>query len=232
MCCMTAYNIYIYIIKLININKSIGSQILSECLENRIRVNDLNAGLQLVQANLAKMSSDLHLKMIDIKREYIVEMKNSDLSESHLNQITSRVIDKTHLLINQIVPDANQQVHSDIQRFYDDFTPFRIEDAQYATPSPLITAHFVGVSQGSSGTDVPAFVNEKRCKERGAFGATDEFSTKYYQMLLSIQQPILQVLSMNDERINRQQETQEKMLSNLDDFLNKYKNNSSLKGKF
>jgi hypothetical protein len=43
-------------------------------------------------------------------------------------------------------------------------TPFRIEDAQYATPSPLITAHKVGVSQGSSGTDVPAFVNEKRCK--------------------------------------------------------------------
>ena len=33
-----------------------------------------------------------------------------------------------------------------------------------ATPSLLITAHKVGVSQGSSGTDVPAFVNEKRCK--------------------------------------------------------------------
>ena len=31
------------------------------------------------------------------------------------------------------------------------FTPFRIEDAQYATPSPLITAHKVGV------------LNEKRC---------------------------------------------------------------------
>jgi hypothetical protein len=46
------------------------------------------------------------------------------------------------------------------------FTPFRIEDAQYATPSPLITAHKVGVSQGSSGTDVPAFVNEKRCNTK------------------------------------------------------------------
>ena len=32
------------------------------------------------------------------------------------------------------------------------FTPFRIEDAQYATPSPLITAHKVGG------------LNEKRCK--------------------------------------------------------------------
>jgi len=35
------------------------------------------------------------------------------------------------------------------------FTPFRIEDAQYATPSPLITTHKVGV------------LNEKRCKRRG-----------------------------------------------------------------
>ena len=34
------------------------------------------------------------------------------------------------------------------------FTPFRIEDAQYATPSPLITAHKVGV------------LNEKRCKKQ------------------------------------------------------------------
>jgi hypothetical protein len=52
----------------------------------------------------------------------------------------------------------------------------------------------------------------------------------------SVQGPILQVLSMNDERINKninkQQETQEKMLASLEDFLNKYKNNSSLKGKF
>ena len=38
-----------------------------------------------------------------------------------------------------------------------DFTPFRIEDAQYATPSPLITAHKVGVYPKG----------EKRCKRRG-----------------------------------------------------------------
>jgi hypothetical protein len=37
------------------------------------------------------------------------------------------------------------------------FTPFRIEDAQYATPSPLITAHKVGVYPKG----------EKRCKRRG-----------------------------------------------------------------
>jgi len=49
------------------------------------------------------------------------------------------------------------------------FTPFRIEDAQYSTPSSLITAHTrrEGVSQGSSGTDVPAFMNEKMCKKGG-----------------------------------------------------------------
>ena len=166
------------------INKSIGSQILSECLENRSRMNDLNAGFQLFQANLAKMSSELHLKML--------EMKSADLSEPHLNQITSRVVE----MIKQIIPEGNQQVikqvHNDIQRFFDEFR-----------------------AGGGAGVCAADFSN---------------------QLLLSIQQPILQVISMNDERINkninRQQETQEKMLSNLDEFLNKYKNNSSLKGKF
>ena len=43
-----------------------------------------------------------------------------------------------------------------VDKFYTKkwFTPFRIEDAQYATPSPLITAHKVGV------------LNEKRCKTK------------------------------------------------------------------
>lgn len=161
------------------INKSIGSQILSECIDNRSRINDLNAGLQLFQANLAKMSSELHLKML--------EMKTAD--EPHLNQITGRVVD----MIKQIIPEGNQQVIKQVQHLFEEFR------------------------RGGGG---------------GGAAAAD-FSN---QMLLSIQQPILQVLSMNDERINkninRQQETQEKMLSNLDDFLNKYKNNSSLKGKF
>jgi len=160
------------------INKSIGSQILSECIDNRSRINDLNAGLQLFQANLAKMSSELHLKML--------EMKTAD--EPHLNQITGRVVD----MIKQIIPEGNQQVIKQVQHLFEEFR-----------------------------------------RGGGGGGAAADFSN---QMLLSIQQPILQVLSMNDERINkninRQQETQEKMLSNLDDFLNKYKNNSSLKGKF
>ena len=38
------------------------------------------------------------------------------------------------------------------------FTPFRIEDAEYATPSSLITAHFVGV------------LNEKRCNNQKVIG--------------------------------------------------------------
>jgi hypothetical protein len=48
------------------------------------------------------------------------------------------------------------------------FTPFRIEDAQYETPSSSLRetapTEREDVSQGSSGTNVPAFVNEKRCK--------------------------------------------------------------------
>jgi protein involved in ribonucleotide reduction len=199
------------------INKSIGSQILSECLETRAKMAEISSGLQLVNANLAKMSSDLQIKMLDIKREYMDEMKpileKSDatlLNQINLDTvslITSRIIEKTSLLITETVPDANNKiihkVQDDIQRFYND----------------EFKQHLTGVVKTEQLSDL--FTN---------------FCSKYDVLMQSIQTPILQVLSMNDEKINkninRQQETQEKLLSNLEDFLNKYKNNSSLKGKF
>ena len=110
-----------------SINKSIGSQILTECLENRNRINEITAGIHLVNTNLAKLTSDLHIKMLDIKREYVDEMKtvfSADLSDkldknnsTILNQInletvsliTARITDKTNLLINQIVPEGNNE---------------------------------------------------------------------------------------------------------------------------
>ena len=195
------------------INKSIGSQILSECLETRAKMAEISGGLQLVNANLAKMSSDLHIKMLDIKREYVDEIKSvldkngATLLLETVSLITSQVVDKTNLLLNQIVPDSNnavvKQVQDDIQRFYNDEIKTLLSGAVKAE-------------------QLDVFFNN--------------FDTKYGRMMQSIQTPILQVLSMNDERINkninRQQETQEKLLTNLEEFLNKYKNNSSLKGKF
>jgi len=195
------------------INKSIGSQILSECLETRAKMAEISGGLQLVNANLAKMSSDLHIKMLDIKREYVDEIKSvldkngATLLLETVSLITSQVVDKTNLLLNQIVPDSNnavvKQVQDDIQRFYNDEIKTLLSGAVKAE-------------------QLDVFFNN--------------FDTKYGRMMQSIQTPILQVLSMNDERINKninkQQETQEKLLTNLEEFLNKYKNNSSLKGKF
>ena len=179
------------------INKSIGSQILSECLENRVRMAELSSSLQLVNANLARVSSDLHLKMLDIKREYVDEMKPileksgatllNQINLETVSLITSQVVEKTTMLLNQIVPEGNNQVvkqlHDDIQRFYND--------------------EIKTMGAGTLKLDV-FFAN---------------FDTKYDRMMQSIQTPILQVLSMNDERINKninkQQETQEKMLTNL-----------------
>jgi hypothetical protein len=214
-----------------SINKSIGSQILTECIENRNRINEITAGINLVNTNIAKLASDLQIKMLDIKREYVEEMKtifSADLSDkleknnsTILNQInvetvsliTTRVTDKTNILINQLVPEGNnqviKQVQNDIQRFY-----------------ALLNDDIKQMLTLQSG-------NVKKDQLTDILG---NISNKYDQMMQSIQQPILQVLSMNDERINKninqQQETQQKMLTNLDEFLNKYKNNSSWKGKF
>jgi hypothetical protein len=61
------------------------------------------------------------------------------------------------------------------------------------------------------------------------------FEQKYSSLMQSIQQPILQTISQNDEKLNKNlnqyQLTQEQLSLNMNDFLNKYKNNSSHKGK-
>ncbi len=207
------------------INKSLGSQILTECLETSTKVGEI---IQIIASSSAKTSNDIYIKMLDIKREYVEEIKNAfnsgfsnkleqnnrtiigQINLETVSLITERVLDKTHLLLNQVVPESNnhiiKQVQDDIQKCY-----------------------------GSMNEDLKLLIKESAKSEQMS-ALLSNFQSKHDQMMQSIQSPILQVLSMNDERINKninkQQETQEKMLSSLEEFLNKYKNNSSLKGKY
>ena len=262
-------------------NKSISSQILSECLENKTKLTEMQsaiaANMQSINTSFSKLTTDIYIKLLDIKKEYIDEIKtvitinlndkirdmlekthnalSSDISNkfdkplnetvdkiaSLVDKNTSQVIDKTHIMLNQIIPDNNtrlsKQIQDDINKFYSMVN----EDLK----------HFLLIN-GTTDAVIIDFIKtqtEKNIQDKDKFDKllTDmtavkldnfinNFDSKYNTLMQSIQQPILQVLSMNDERINKNinkhQETQEKMLSNLDEFLNKYKNNSSLKGKF
>jgi len=347
-----------------NLNKSISSQILFECIENKNKIHELqtstNSNMQMINSNLSKLTGDITLKLLDIKKEYIEEIKtiislnSSNLNEkmreitdkiketiernnivltndisnkldksnivltndisnkldkgniSLTNELSNKVdknnialsneisnkvdknnialsndisnkmdklhllfhelnkenstkmislfdstnnniVDKTTLLVNQFIPEnnkANKQLQEDINKFY---STIHEETKQIITDNKQFDNHILELVQ---------LHNERKCietidKEKvdkllfdiNAFLSTSKIETlinnfeiKYESLISGIHQPILQVISLNDEKINKninkQQETQEKMLFNLDEFLNKYKNNSSLKGKY
>ncbi len=332
-----------------NLNKSISSQILFECIENKNKIHELqtstNTNMHMINSTLSKLTCDITLKLLDIKKEYIEEIKtiitlnSSNLNEkireitdkiketiernnivltndisnkldksnivltndisnkldkgniSLTNEISNKVdknnialsndisnkmdklhllfhelnkensnkmislfdstnnniVDKTTLLVNQLIPEnnkANKQLQEDINKFY---STIHEETKQIITDNKQFDKHILELVQ---------LHNERKCietidKEKvdkllfdiNAFLSTSKIETlinnfeiKYESLISGIHQPILQVISLNDEKINKninkQQETQEKMLLNLDEFLNKYKNNSSLKGKY
>jgi hypothetical protein len=322
-----------------SINKSISNQILNECLENKNKISELTNNVQLINMNLSKITNDIVLKLFDVKKEYIEEIKvimnynlnnsnekmrelidknNNALNSNITNNITSsmtslfdknnilysndltnkldkntsilineithkhtddittklhlllqqvnseslqkissffensnnHIIDKTNILINQIVPEnnkINKQIQDDIYKFYSSITEeTKINITENKTNEKIIT-DFIKTYNEKHGDnhlnsekidtillEINSLLNNNQKEQIELF--ISNFDSKYNSLLQTIQQPILQVLSMNDERINKninkQQDTQEQMMNNLNEFLNKYKNNSSLKGKF
>ena len=187
------------------------------------------------------------------KVHLLLQQINSD----SLNKISSlfensnnHIIDKTNILINQIIPEnnkLNKQLQDDINKFYLMITEETKQillgnKSNEQNINDFIKKYNERIDSNFSDTEkldrllieMNSLLNYNQ-KEQFE-NIINNFDNKYNSLLQTIQQPILQVLSMNDERINKninkQQETQEKMLFNLDEFLNKYKNNSSLKGKF
>ena len=347
-----------------NINKSISSQILFECIENKNKIHELQtsttANLQMINSNLSKITGDVTLKLLDIKKEYIEEIKtiislNSSNLNEKLREITDKIketiernnlvltndisnkldksntsltndisnkmdksntsltndisnkidksniyltnelslkvdksntsltndvshkmdklhllfheinkentnkmislfdgannhiVDKTTILINQLIPEnnkANKQLQEDLHKFHASLIE---ETTQIIRDNKEMDQHvtelFELYKERKSNEIIDKEKLDKLLFDVNSFLSTSKiemlinnFDVKYESLISTMHQPILQVISLNDAKINtninRQQETQEKMLLNLDEFLNKYKNNSSLKGKF
>ena len=87
-----------------NLNKSISSQILFECIENKNKIHELqtstNTNLQMINSNLSKITGDITLKLLDIKKEYIEEIKTIiGLNSSNLNDRFRETLERNNLVL-------------------------------------------------------------------------------------------------------------------------------------
>jgi hypothetical protein len=162
---------------------------------------------------------------MNLKKEYIDDVKqiitNSSLTtndkiSSLMDKNNNHIIDKTTLLINDIMPknmeNVNKQMQSTIKNFYS-----------------LIMEETNKLSKENS--------NEKSFNE-----FISKLDTKYSNMLQGIQQPLFSFFTASENRINNNIDvlkessynstlTQNKLSDELTEFLGKYKNSSN-KGKY
>ena len=197
-------------------NSTINSQILST-------VGDLKGEFTSLSSSVSKLNSDItnsiYIKFQESKREYVDDItnivsnnfsQNSDKMNSLLQQNTSQLIDKTSLLLNEVIPKSNDSHHKQIQ------------DSIYTF-------------QKSISEDTTKLLHSIN-KEDSLSTFISNFETKSTNML----QPLFSFINASEERINKNvislkdatnNSAQDKIMNELSEFLGKYKN-SSYKGQF
>lgn len=181
-----------------------------------------------MQTNLTTMKLDIIMKIMDIKKEYIEDIKNiiSNLNSKSNEYIISQIersndtlLAKTTNTIYDILPKSQNsllnQIETSIQKYSNDI----INDTQ--------------------------LILQKQNNENNNELIIDKIERNIHEMVNQIQQPIIQVINSNEERTNNNlsnlsekfnekqnylNNNYDKLSNDINDFLGKYKNNSQFKG--
>jgi hypothetical protein len=181
-------------------------------------VNDIHSNLNVIK-------SDIIIKFHESKKEYIEDLKtlfsNSSLTNNEkINTLIEKnndaLLTKTTLLVNDIIPKSQEKNYLQIENCIKSFCSSITKDT-----TRLLE---LNTKDDSNIDDI-----------------IDNIDTQFTKMITSIQQPIFSFIQSSEERTNTgiqqvkdhlsiHQNNQTKLTTELNDFLNKYKNNSSSKG--
>ena len=210
-------HIFIEILKSLstNLSSTINSTINSKILS---MVTDIHS-------NISSIKSDIIIKLHESKKEYIDDIKtilnndsltNNEKLNSLMEKNNDTLLTKTTLIVNDIIPKS--------------------QDKNYVQIENCIKSFCSTITQDT--TKILALTNNDDEKIKNI---VDNIDIQFTKMISTIQQPIFTFLQSSEERTNNgiqqvkdflsiQQVNQEKLTGELNDFLNKYKNNSSSKG--
>ena len=111
-----------------DINSNINMQLLSFMKENQTRIENISDSVNTVNQNITAMSIDINNKMVlqmnNIKSDYINEFTNiintSSLTSNEkisalIDKSNCALVDKTTILLNEIIPRNNSSVQTIIK---------------------------------------------------------------------------------------------------------------------
>ena len=210
-------HIFIDILKSLssNLSKTINSTINSKVLS---MVTDIHT-------NLNTTKSDIIIKLGESKKEYIDDIKtilqnNSLTTNEKISSLIERnndnLLTKTTLIVNDVIPKSQDKNYLQIENCIKTFCSSITQD----------TSKILELTNKDD-THIDVIIKD--------------IETQFNKMISTIQQPIFSFIQSSEERTNSgiqnvkdnlitQQSINQKLTSELNDFLNKYKNNSSTKG--
>ena len=212
-----------------DINTNINAQLLSYMKESKMQIDNLKHNLVTVNDSLSKinseMTSNLVLQFVNLKKEYIDDVRqvihNNTLTTNEkltslMDKNNTHLIDKTTLILNEIIPKNQESLGSQIQLHIKQLHSLIMEDTNRLAKN---------------------MSNDKSLHE-----FIGNFETKYNAMMQTIQQPLYSFFTASENRITQNidvlKETtstslvsQTKLQEELSEFLGKY-NVSSNKGKY
>lgn len=210
-------------------NSNINAQLLSYMSENRNQIDFIKNNLSNMNENISKLNNDIANNMmvqfINLKKDYIDDVRqvihNSALTTSEkfsslIEKNNSHLIDKTTLILNDVIPKNQEHLSNQIQ-------------------SNIKNLHLLI-------TDDTNKLAKNMNNDKSLQDFINNFETKYNSMMQTIQQPLYSFFTASENRINQNIDilkentnssllSQNKLQEELGEFLGKY-NVSSNKGKF
>ena len=182
-----------------------------------------------IDKNMSSFRSDIitnfNEKLNQTKREYVEDLKtqltsnilsNNEKLSSIIDKNTDTILTKTTSIINDIIPKSQDKNYTQIE-------------------------NCIKLFCSSIEVDTKKLLETKQNDENSAKVIIDNIESNFSKMVSSIQTPICNLIQTSEERTSggiqkvkdefiQQQLLQEKLTTELNEFLNKYKNNSTLKG--
>lgn len=180
-----------------------------------------------IDKNISLMKSDILLKLLETKKDYIDDIKNILFSNISLNndKISSTFDKNNELLLSKIITTINELLPKG-------------QETSYLQIEGCVKSAFTAISQDTKNLIEITKTNKD---DNIIKNYIDNIDTRLTQMFSTIQQPIYNSLKNSEERTNSglqqikenmllQQSIQETLRNEMHDFLNKYKNSSQFKG--
>ena len=199
-------------------NSTIQSQILTSIYDNTNNINELKSSISNLKESISNNNNENYMNLIskinDLKRDYIEDVKTSFQNNTYekigplIEKNNNILIDKTSIILNELIPKNQAQHYSKLQESIDGFYKTLSDDSKTLLKS-------------IDNNSMKEFINN--------------FEIKSSLMLQNIQQPICSFISNSEERINNNintikenqnynQNTQQKVVSELNDIINKFYN--------